>query len=204
MENAKREWPPVRRPRKRRANLRPVALILALVLLVGGVVGGTIAWLTADTGEIKNTFTAGDIDITLTESDDLNLKMIPGHTIKKDPRVTVVGGSEPCWVFIEVKESENLDTFIDYTIDPNNWTEVEEGVYAIRVANPAEDHVIKIIGNEETVKVKDTVTKADMDALTANNQPTLSFTAYAVQLMKDNTTEFTAADAWAKINPATP
>ena len=43
-----------------------------------------------------------------------------------------------------------------------------------------------------------TVTKADMNALNADGaQPTLTFTAYAVQLNKNNTTEFTAAEAWA-------
>ena len=41
MENNKREWPPVRRPRRRGVNIRPIALALALVLLVGAAVGGT-------------------------------------------------------------------------------------------------------------------------------------------------------------------
>ena len=42
---------------------KTLALVLALTLLVAGVVGGTLAWLTDQTAEVKNTFTVGDINI---------------------------------------------------------------------------------------------------------------------------------------------
>ena len=57
-----------------------------------------------------------------------------------------------------------------------------------------------------TVLVKDTVTKTDMNDLSKANaiQPTLTVTAYASQLYKTNGTQFTAAEAWANItNPTT-
>ena len=47
---------------------KTLALVLALTLLVAGVVGGTLAWLTDQTAEVKNTFTVGDINIGLTET----------------------------------------------------------------------------------------------------------------------------------------
>ena len=65
-----------------------LALVLALTLLVAGVVGGTLAWLTDRTAEVKNTFTVGDINIGLTET-TADYKMVPGNTIAKDPTVTV-------------------------------------------------------------------------------------------------------------------
>ena len=36
---------------------KTLALLLALVLLAGGVIGGTLAWLTDKTDPVKNTFT---------------------------------------------------------------------------------------------------------------------------------------------------
>ena len=47
---------------------KTLALVLALTLLVAGVIGGTLAWLTDQTDEVKNTFTVGDINIDLTET----------------------------------------------------------------------------------------------------------------------------------------
>ena len=76
-------------------------MILAVVLIVGISVGGTLAWLTDTTTPVTNTFTVGDINITLAESENLNLKMVPGNTITKDPKVTVKGDT----AFVTVKDS---------------------------------------------------------------------------------------------------
>lgn len=108
---------------------KTLALVLALTLLVAGVVGGTLAWLTDRTAEVKNTFTVGDINIGLTET-TTDYKMVPGNTIAKDPTVTVKANSEACWLFVQVTESENLDTFITYAI-AEGWTALPgvDGVY---------------------------------------------------------------------------
>ena len=52
----------------------------------------------------------------------------------------------------------------------------------------------------DEVLVKPEVTKAQMNAIKNGSvdEPTLTFTAYAVQLYKTNGTEFTAEQAWAK------
>ena len=47
--------------------------VVALVLVLCCAVGGTLAWLTDTTDPVTNTFTVGDIDIDLTESDHLDL-----------------------------------------------------------------------------------------------------------------------------------
>ena len=53
---------------------------------------------------------------------------------------------------------------------------------------------------DNQVLVKPEVTKAQMNAIKDGSvdEPTLTFTAYAVQLYKTNGTEFTAEEAWAK------
>ena len=80
---------------------KALALVLALALLVAGVVGGTLAWLTDQTDEVKNTFTVGDINIGLTET-TADYKMVPGNTIAKDPTVTVEEGSDLSYVRMKV------------------------------------------------------------------------------------------------------
>ena len=96
------------------------ALVLTCVLLIGGVIGGTVAWLTADGGSVTNTFTESDIDITLSETKpvDKTAPMVPGWKIDKDPNVTVDADSEDCWLFVKITESTtpDLDAYISYAI----------------------------------------------------------------------------------------
>lgn len=119
---------------------KTVALLLACVMALGVAVGGTLAWLTATDEPVVNTFTPSDINITLTET-TTDYKMVPGHTIDKDPVVTVEAGSEDCWVFIKVEdqgvsftpEGETMpqvyafSDFISYGINPNNWEQLKDG-----------------------------------------------------------------------------
>lgn len=172
---------------------KTLALVLALTLLVAGVVGGTLAWLTDRTAEVKNTFTVGDINIGLTET-TTDYKMVPGNTIAKDPTVTVKAESEACWLFVQVTESTNLKDFITYAI-AEDWTKLQDGVYYREVPASAADQTFSVLKGD-AVTVKDTVTKAMLTAKDFAN-PTLTFKAYAVQ--KDNVAS--ASDAWAKVNP---
>lgn len=186
-------------------NARRILLLVGLMSLVAVIsIGGTIAWLTDKTDPVTNTFTASNIDITLDESDNLNLKMVPGKDITKDPKVTVETGSEACWLFVKIEKSTTLDNYISYTV-ADGWTQLKDnegkdvtGVYYRQVsANDIGTQYPVLKDNQVTVKSD--VTKADMKALDEDNavQPTLTFTAYACQ--SDNVN--TAADAWAKINP---
>lgn len=168
-----------------------IALTAAFLLVIGAAVAGTVAWLTDSTQTEVNTFTVGNIDIELKET-QRTYKMVPGQTIDKDPKVSVKAGSEDCWLFVEVKESTNLKSFIDYTIDPS-WTKLEDGVYYRQVAAADTVQKFSVLTNDQ-VTVKKTVTKADMDAIENQTEaaPTLSFTAYAVQ----KAGFATAAAAW--------
>lgn len=183
---------------------KAVALLLALVLVVGGVIGGTLAWLTATTTPVQNTFTTSDIDITLTETTGTTYKMVPGNTINKDPKVTVVAGSEKCYLFVKLEKSSNFDSFLTYTM-AEGWTQLTgvSGVY-YRVVDASSTNQEFGVLKDNQVSVEGTVTKADMNGLAENSYPTLTVTAYASQYMKNNTTEFSAAEAWDNVKPATP
>lgn len=171
--------------------------MLALVLALGCAVGGTIAWLTKTTAPVINTFTYGNINIELTETTGTEYKIIPGQDIPKDPKVTVKPGSEACWLFVKV---EATGTFVEgkvtYAVDTANWTLVpgETNVYYHEVDAAtalAGDTFNVLAGNKVTVS--NTLTKDDIKDITTN--PTLTFTAYAIQ--KEGFAD--AKAAWAKI-----
>lgn len=171
---------------------KTLALVLALTLLVAGVVGGTLAWLTDQTDEVKNTFTVGDINIGLAET-TTDYKMVPGNTIAKDPTVTVKANSEACWLFVQVTESANLDDFITYAI-ATGWTELEAGVYYREVPASAADQTFSVLAGD-AVTVKNDVTRTMLETA-KTDAPTLTFKAYAIQ--KDH---FATADAaWAEVS----
>lgn len=176
---------------------------LCVALAVLTIAGTTLAYLTSKTEAVVNTFTVGNIDITLTET-TTDYKMVPGSTIAKDPKVTVKAGSEDCWLFVKVEESTNLDDFITYTI-ASGWTKgdgtnIPANVYYREVTAATADTEFVVLTNNQ-VTVKDTVTKTMMDEITKGtaDNPTLTFTAYAVQ--KEGIA--TAAAAWEKANPTT-
>lgn len=179
---------------------KAIVAVVAFVLVLCCAIGGTLAWLVDSTSEVKNTFTYGDINIDLSESDDLDLKMIPGNDITKDPKVTVEANSEACWLFVKVKESDNFDDFMTYAI-AEGWTELSgvTGVYYREVdATTAKAGTSYQVLKGDNVTVLETVEKSDMEDIRDGNvdEPTLTFIAYAVQ--KDGFD--TAALAWAEIN----
>ena len=213
-----------------------LVLVMALVMLAGGVVGGTLAWLTAETNAVENVFTTSNINVALEEVEEgKNFKMIPGWTIDKSPRITVEKDSEDCWLFVEVTESTDLELseYIKYAVNTTTestidgvihggWTQgagtdgIPTNVYYRKVTDVTADLVFAVLGsgsytfnsnnytwaNDEVLTLPE-VTKEMMAAVTTSNQPKLSFTAYASQLMKNNTTEFNASEAWSNVKPAT-
>jgi hypothetical protein len=82
--------------------------LCAIVLAVLTAASVTVAWLTAQTNPVTNTFSIGNINITLTESEN-TYKVIPGGTDLKDPKVTVLETSEPCYVYVLVENNLVID-----------------------------------------------------------------------------------------------
>lgn len=174
--------------------------LLALVLVLGCAVGGTIAWLTAETAPVVNTFTVGDINITLAETTS-EYKIVPGTNITKDPKVTVLKNSEACWLFVTVEPSADykvLDAFLTYGI-ADGWTKLENtgdvDVYYREVAASTADQAFPVLAGNK-VEVSSTLTKIDLEALGTDPSITLTFKAYAIQ--QEGFTD--AATAWAELN----
>ena len=189
-------------------------MVLALVLVFAVAVGGVVAWLTDTTGSVVNTFTVGDINITLEESGtnpvgEKTYQVIPGDVKDKDPKVTVVAGSEACYLFVKVDVANNTvnskDIYIfDVRTGDGEWKALAgvAGVYyrevdAATAKTGASYYVLKgdTAHANGLVSINENLTKADIEAIKTANQPTLTFTAYAVQ--KDNIAD--VATAWGKI-----
>lgn len=175
-------------------------LALTLVLAAYWAVGGTAAWLAAKSDPIASTFTFGDINITLTETDHQEgpTKIIPGVDIPKALKVTVQANSVDCWLFVKVEEAGTfVDGKVTYSID-DGWTTgngaIPEGVYYREVKGVTADKVFPVLKGDK-ITVSKELTKEDIRNIA--DEPTLTFTAYAVQREGINT----AADAWAVAAP---
>lgn len=191
--------------------VKTIAMFMAVAMLMVGLVSGTLAWLTASSTEVKNEFTTSDISVTLAETKE-DFKMIPGYSIDKDPKVTVDATSEACYVFVEITTGNKLEDYIEYTVD-SKWTkltkdkdgkDITKTIYYLKVDGTTyragEEYNVL---TDNKVTVKDSVTKAMMETA-ETSKPTLTFKAYASQLYKNaEKQEFTAAEAWANVNPTT-
>lgn len=186
---------------------------IALCLLVAA--GGTFAFLTDKTAAIENTFTIGDINITLTEEaggTDKEFKMVPGKDIVKDPVVTVLADSEECWLFVKAvpsigsvtvgSETLSFDDFLEWQI-ASGWTALDgvDNVYYRSVPAANADQAFGVI-KDNTVTVDEDVTSEMMEAfldssgnVDTSKLPKLTFKAYACQ--KDGIE--TVTDAWAEV-----
>lgn len=154
-----------------KAKTKTKALLMSLcaVLLVAASVLGTMAYLT-DSKDVKNTFTVGNVTITLDEAKvDGNgnaidkqgkrvtnladaervpgnaYKLLPGHTYTKDPTVTVLAPSVASYVRMKVTFN-NAKEIIAMCTDPEfvgEVTGVENAFPLMRMVNFVEANAAK-------------------------------------------------------------
>lgn len=192
---------------------------LAFVLAIVASITGTLAWLTAKTEAVTNTFTVGNINITLIEhkydENDLDkttaetttnqsYKLIPGNVYAKDPVVTVKANSEKCYLFVEFSATGNPATYLTYTNnleDDDVWKKLasvtDKDVYYKVVEASTADQPFHLLDGDK-VTVPEALTKETIDAIPEDTVISLNYKAYAIQF--DNMTG--AEDAWSKISTA--
>ena len=191
-----------------RSKKKVLMLVLCGVLLVGASILGTMAYLTSQ-DQVNNTFTVGDVAITLDESKvnangekegqtrvkQNTYHLMPGHSYTKDPIVHVTAGSDKSFVFVKL-ENGLKDIVADKTIEAqiiaNGWEQLKDkqnkdvpGVYYRSVEKSATATDLTVF---ESFKVKDDGNTTLKNYANAK----ITVTAYAVQADGfDN-----AADAW--------
>lgn len=192
---------------KKSVSMKIVVLLLAVVLLIGCVAGGTLAYLMAKSSTVDNTFVAGEIGtLNLSETTGNSYIVTPGVDITKNPTVTFSGNNVAAYVFLKVDAAgwkvSGSDTTYTYSIGTNQemkwvldgWTKLEDGVYYKEVAANAGEQSWSVI-KDNTITVSSEITKANI----SNYAKGLSFTAYAIQ--KDGFK--TVSDAWDQAQKAT-
>lgn len=187
------------KPRRSGSASKIILLFLAFTLVFGAAVGGTVAWLMADTDPVVNTFTYGNIEIDLEETDtekdnddDPNTntyEMFPGRAISKDPRVIVRAENEACWLFVRITQSSNFGDFMTYDV-ADGWAQLRDengdavsGVWYMEVEEDrdSQDKTVSVL-KDDCVTVKDEVTREMLQNLSdSGDYPTMTFVAYAVQ-----------------------
>ena len=189
---------------------KALLLTLCAVLLVAASVMGTMAYLTS-TDEVQNTFTVGQVQITLDEKDTDNstpdadrdkanaYHLLPGNEYEKDPTVHVNAVSEDSWIFVKVENGiaafeaatsteENGYKSISDQITANGWTALNgvANVYYKPYTKSDTGSDLIVFSN---FKIADTAN--DVQGWATLNA-TVNITAYAVQ--KDGFD--TASAAW--------
>lgn len=189
------------------------ALLLSLcaVLLVTASVLGTMAYLTSQ-DQVVNTFTVGNVAITLDEKDVDNstpgendrdkanaYKLMPGHNYEKDPIVHVDANSEDCYLFVKVvNEIANIEAekTVAQQMTEKGWVAVDAAngiyVYTTDKANPA----VVTKGSNITVFENFTIAgNVDNTTLATYADKTITVKAYAIQA--DGFAGKTASEIWA-------
>ena len=92
MDHGKYEGKHLQRKRRHRTSAKAGTLLLSLLVLVTLTIGGTLAYLTTETGPVENKFTPSYVDCEVTESFD--------GTTKSNVNVTNTGDTE---AYIRVK-----------------------------------------------------------------------------------------------------
>lgn len=189
------------------------ALLLSLcaVMLVTASVLGTVAYLTSQ-DQVVNTFTVGNVAITLDEKDVDNstpgendrdkanaYKLMPGHNYEKDPIVHVDANSEDCYLFVKVVNeiaSIEAEKTVAQQMTEKGWVAVDAAngiyVYTTDKTNPA----VVTKGSNITVFENFTIAgNVDNTTLATYADKTITVNAYAIQA--DGFAGKTASEIWA-------
>lgn len=205
-----------------------VIAVVALSVAMCCMIGGTLAWLLAESNEVTNTFTVGNIEITLWENNlqtdgtlgneevvkNDTYKVVPGATQPKNPTVTVKANSENCYVYMKV--TNNMVLKIDgQTVEVATYT-VNTGWELIGEATDANTGVKTYLyrfnaiqklnaEDQDVTALFNNITYADEEILLGNinelNGKTIVIQAYAHQ--SDNVGQTVADEAaidWAKVS----
>ena len=195
-------------------------ILAAVALLALFFIGGTMAYFT-DTTTVTNTFTLGNVQISLSEpsyNENAALALMPGAEIDKDPTITNVGAS-PAYVFIKITEPcYNNQKIFTYTINAG-WSIVGTAgtcvastgvstaatVYAYGTSAQMTE-LLTTSGNDETTALFDEVTllnsltQADVVALNewdAINGNDIKIVVDAYGIQSENLPASDSSSVWA-------
>lgn len=182
-----------------RKSQKAIIVSLLLAVIAAMTISPTLSWLSDTSDSVVNTFAGGAISIKLDEAlVDANgktvegdsaqrvlensYKYIPGAVLDKDPTVTVLKGSEECYVFMCVDNELNDLFTINY--DTTSWLKVASNgnktvyIYNSSINALMTDNDVVLNPIFTTITVSQDLTSQDVEEI---GQKTVTATAYAVQ-----------------------
>lgn len=122
---------PSRRRSARRHGGRPLALLLALILVVGAAAGGTLAWLTQTTETENNNFSYGTVSCRINEEFDNYTKSAVTVTNTGNTPAYIRAACIVNWVDAQGNIAANVPTDYTYSlsIPGAGWTAGSDGYY---------------------------------------------------------------------------
>lgn len=212
---------------------RTLITVLAMILVCVISVSATLAYLYDKSESVVNTFSVGNVEISLDEADvdnDSNTadnvtingqirdlaneyKLTSGATLPKDPTVHVSKYSEESYIFVEVVIGNDVAVVLDTAditaqMTTNGWTKLEGNIYyyneTVTGLGKANNEDLPVF---TTIKVKGTATGDELVNAAADGQ-NITLTAYAIQAdtIKDDTKTHAAnaKTAWDVLQDALP
>lgn len=185
-------------------NKKLVIAIVALSLAFVCVIGGTLAFLVAESNVVTNTFTYGTITLELSENNKTDkdgleyTNIVPGDELDKDPVITVVEGSEACYVYVLI--DNQLGDAATYNIG-STWIKVGESDTKVLYRY---NEIVEATNEDKDLEVftkltfVDELVKDDVDELAGKNV-VISAYAHQSENIDDVTVANTEAIAWAKV-----
>ena len=193
---------------KKNSGKKVVVALLAIVLLIGCTIGGTVAYLMVQTKPVQNTFVAGKVGtLTLTESKEDAITnsngdylIIPGLPIAKAPKVNYESEDNNdvnVIVFIKVEGDDWV-----YDADTNTYTstntglrwEVADGWKPVALETyPGVFYYNNVIVSGKSLEnisiINNDQIPVPSDYVSSNEAGSLTFTAYAAQTASLGTAE---------------
>lgn len=181
-------------------NKKILSATLAGALAVTAVVGGSLAYFT-DTDAKDNTFTVGNVDITLTEphwnGDDAQ-NVYAGQKLGKDPIVTN-DGNNPCFVRIKVTGLDSLgkDEMITYLTGGEEgalgagWRDGGDGYFYYDSLLNVDEETTALF---DQIKIPDTLTNEGGTEHVGENTVTVTAEAVQAQGARDTLEEVQAME----------
>ncbi len=175
---------------------RNKALLLALcaLLLVVTTVFATLAYLTSTSNTVTNTFSVGNVTITMDEAPvdeegqakdgdrvtENSYKLIAGKDYDKDPTIHVGDKSEDSYLFVKI---DNQIAAVIEELDLTGWTAVTDGEDGLYVyGTEAQPTMINATTGDVVVfdgfTVQDSVGNTELEAVSGK---TITLKAFAIQ-----------------------
>ena len=168
----------------------------------------TVSYLTS-TKSLTNTFTVGNVSISLTESkvDELGnvvpnaarvtdgnaYILAPDTTYVKDPTIKVLDDSGSCYLFVKVENGlteieANDGATISDQMSVNSWVQVANVDNVYFYANKQDGSLLKAVSAGTRVPIFSQLSTGPNDIRSTYNEKPITVTAYAVQTAGVSTT----------------